>query len=539
MFRFISLSSTPAANLRSIGVNNTTKIFRPLRTRRLFSSSSDYYHFFFFLFIIYFNIIPLPSPWHQHHQHHLNSVRLDSTHAMKFSSGVESHHLWEPLISPRAKELLAVLRQFVNDECVPAARIYEAQLEENTKRGRRWDCPRVMEELKVKAKALGLFNMFLPKEYPEGAGLTNLEYALMAETMGRCHITSEACNCSAPDTGNMEVLAKYGNAAQKDRWLKPLMEGKIRSVFLMTEPRVASSDASNIETRVTREGDSLVINGRKWWSSGASDTRCKVGILMCKIDGYQSKPRHQQQSMVLVPMDAPGITIMRHLTVFGYDDAPHGHAEVDFKNVRVPISSIILGEGRGFEISQGRLGPGRIHHCMRTIGCAERAIEAMVDRVKKRSTFGRKNYLHGTIIKDIADSRMEIDQGRLLVLAAAHEVDVRGGKLSRKAVTMIKVAVPNMCLRVLDRAIQAHGGAGVCQDFFLARAYANMRTLRIADGPDEVHRMVTARMEISRGKPLFPGQHIHDPEVYHNDENMGRLTVDYSDPGESTRVARL
>ena len=307
----------------------------------------------------------------------------------------------------------------------------------------------------------------------------------------------------------------------------------------MTEPRVASSDASNIETSVVRDGTHLIINGRKWWSSGACDSRCKVGVLMCKIDGYQDKPRHQQQSMVLVPMNSPGITVMRHLTVFGYDDAPHGHAEVDFKNVRVPVSNIILGEGRGFEISQGRLGPGRIHHCMRAIGCAERAIEAMVDRVKKRTTFGRKNYFHGTIIKDIADSRMEIEQGRLLVLQAAHEVDVRGGKLSRKAVTMIKVAIPNMCLRVLDRAIQAHGGAGVCQDFFLARAYANMRTLRIADGPDEVHRMVTARIEISRGKPLFPGQHTHEPQDYHSDENMKKLTLDYNSPSDSIRVARL
>ena len=404
-------------------------------------------------------------------------------------------------ISDRARELRAKLIRFCVEDVAPATADWRREHAELSARaGTRWVVPeRTIGALKRKARALGLWNLFLPKYHAEGPGLTNLEYAHLAEVMGRYPLSSEACNCSAPDTGNMETIAKYGNAEQKRRWLGPLMNGEIRSVFLMTEPRVASSDATNIETRIELDArtDEYVINGRKWWSSGAMDPRCKIGVLMGKTN--PAAPRHRQQSMVLVPMDAPGITVLRALEVFGYDDAPHGHAEVTFKDVRVPRANLLLGEGRGFEIAQGRLGPGRIHHCMRAIGSAEVAQDLMVARAQTRTAFGKKLHKHGTVARDIATNRMEIDQARLLVLHCAALIDAHGdARGARKEVAMIKVVVPQMACRVIDRALQAHGGAGVCQDFPLAEMYAHMRTLRIADGPDEVHVRTVARLEMRK-----------------------------------------
>jgi acyl-CoA dehydrogenase len=372
----------------------------------------------------------------------------------------------------------------------------EAQHAREIETGDRWQPTALMEDLKNKARLEGLWNLFLPHS-PRGAGLSNLEYAPLCEIMGRAPMASEVFNCSAPDTGNMETLELYGNEAQKEQWLKPLLAGEIRSCFAMTEPAVASSDATNIESTILRDGDHYVINGRKWWTTGAPDPRCKIAIFMGKTDPA-NPDRHRQQSMVLVPMDTPGVTVVRPLSVFGYDDAPHGHAEVTFDNVRVPRSNILLGEGRGFEIAQGRLGPGRIHHCMRAIGSAERALEDMCKRVKSRVAFGKPIAEQTVTLERIAEARIMIEQARLLVLKAAYMMDTVGNKVARAEIAMIKVAVPKMLSSVVDMAIQAHGAAGVSGDFGLAKAYASARTLRLVDGPDEVHRNQIGRLELAK-----------------------------------------
>ena len=396
--------------------------------------------------------------------------------------------------SQKTKDLQQRLTAFMDEHVYPNEQRFHDEIERE-----RWSPTRIIEELKPKARAAGLWNLFLPHD-ERGAGLSNLEYAPLCEIMGRSVMASEVFNCSAPDTGNMEVIARYGTHEQQERWLKPLLAGEIRSCFAMTEPAVASSDATNIESSIVRDGDEYVINGVKWWSSGAGDPRCKIAIFMGKTD--TSAPRHKQQSMVLVPMDAAGVKIERLLTVYGYDHAPHGHAEVTFADVRIPVSNMLLGEGRGFEIAQGRLGPGRIHHCMRCIGVAERALEAMCKRVQTRVAFGKPLAEQGTIRADIATSRMEIEQARLLTLKAAFMMDTVGNKVARAEIAMIKVVAPNVTLRVLDRAIQAHGGAGVSQDTFLAAAWAAVRTLRLADGPDEVHTEAIAKSELGKwGKP--------------------------------------
>ncbi|HVR92278.1 MAG TPA: acyl-CoA dehydrogenase family protein [Casimicrobiaceae bacterium] len=393
--------------------------------------------------------------------------------------------------SPKVIELQAALRAFMEAHVYPN----EQRFDDEVGQGDRWQPTRLIEELKANAKAAGLWNLFLPAS-ERGAGLTNTEYAPLCEIMGRVLWAPEVFNCSAPDTGNMEALERYGTLEQKQQWLEPLLEGRIRSAFTMTEPDVASSDATNIETSIVRDGGEYVINGRKWWSSGAGDPRCKIFILMGKTD--PKGQRYAQQSMVLVPRDTPGAKILRHLPVFGYDDAPHGHMEIAFENVRVPVANILLGEGRGFEIAQGRLGPGRIHHCMRLIGLSERALEKMCKRVKTRVTFGKPVAEQTVTLERIADARIMIDQARLLTLKAAYMMDTVGNKAARAEIAMIKVAAPVMACQVIDWAIQAHGGAGVCDDFGLARAYAHARTLRLADGPDEVHRNQIGKLELAK-----------------------------------------
>jgi alkylation response protein AidB-like acyl-CoA dehydrogenase/aminoglycoside phosphotransferase (APT) family kinase protein len=424
-------------------------------------------------------------------QHFINGIVLLATRG--WEKAIQSDPFIQTLqLFPFSKHFSAIrkkLLDFMEVHIYPAEKIYKSQYE---KLPTRWSVPPIIEELKEKAKAAGLWNLFLP----DVSGFTNLDYAPLCEIMGRSIIAPEVFNCAAPDTGNMEVLHRYGNAEQKEKWLKPLLDGKIRSAFCMTEPDVASSDANNIQTSIQKSGNTYVVNGKKWWSSGAGDPRCKILIVMGKTN--PTARAHLQQTMILVPIDTPGIKIIRPLTVFGYDDAPHGHLEIHFNNVVVPVENVLLGEGRGFEIAQGRLGPGRIHHCMRSIGLAERCLELMIKRIHSRKTFGKIIAEHGTIMSDVAKSRMEIDQARLLVYRAAHAMDILGNIIARDQIAMIKVVVPQMACRVVDRAIQAHGAGGVSGDFILAQSYAGLRTLRIADGPDEVHERTVAKLEYTK-----------------------------------------
>ena len=396
----------------------------------------------------------------------------------------------------KVKTLQARLIAFMDEHIYPNEKRFFQEIADNRAKGNAWVPTKLIEELKPLARKAGLWNLFLPHSKRAPEGLSNLEYAPLCEIMGRVPFAAEVFNCSAPDTGNMETFERYASEALKDQWLEPLLRGEIRSAFLMTEPEVASSDATNIQTRIERDGDHYVINGRKWWSSGAGDPRCAVYIVMGKTD--PEAPRHSQQSMIIVPANSPGVTIMRPLSVFGYDDAPHGHMEVDLKNVRVPVGNLLLGEGRGFEIAQGRLGPGRIHHCMRTIGAAERAMELMVKRLNSRVAFGKPVSAQGVWHERLADGRIMIEQARLLTLKAAYMMDTVGNKIARTEIAMIKVIAPNMACQIIDWAIQAHGGGGVSDDFPLAYAYANQRTLRLADGPDEVHRNAIAKLELAR-----------------------------------------
>ena len=395
-------------------------------------------------------------------------------------------------LSDSALSLQSRLSAFMDEAVYPSETTYFDQVESASNR---WEPPPVMEDLKTRARAAGLWNLFLPESH-HGAGLTNVEYAPLCEIMGRSAIAPEVFNCSAPDTGNMEVLERYGTEAQKTEWLTPLLEGRIRSAYAMTEPQVASSDATNISTRIEPHDDHYLINGRKWWITGAGDARCRIFVLMGKTN--PDADRYHQQSMVLVPKDTPGVRLVRPLTVFGYDHAPSGHWEIAFDDVRVPKDNILLGEGRGFEIAQGRLGPGRIHHCMRMIGLAERSLEAMCARAKSRVAFGKPLAEQGVVMEAIADSRIEIDQARLMTLKAAHMMDTVGNKVARAEIAMIKVVAPNMAQRVVDRAIQVHGGAGVSADFPLAEAWAQARATRLFDGPDEVHRRTVARLELKK-----------------------------------------
>jgi len=397
--------------------------------------------------------------------------------------------------SPRVQELQARLNEFMAAHVYPAERVYAEEVAANRRAGNPWVATRVMEDMKAKARSAGLWNLFLP-ESEHGAGLTNTEYAPLCEIMGRSWIAPEAFNCNAPDTGNMEVLVRYGTAEQKERWLAPLLAGEIRSAFAMTEPDVASSDATNIAASIERRGDHYIVNGRKWWTTGGPDPRCRILIVMGKTDPG-NPDRHRQQSMILVPVDTPGVRLVRHLSVFGYDDAPHGHAEFAFEDVRVPAANLLLGEGRGFEIAQGRLGPGRIHHCMRTIGLAERGLELMCRRAASRVAFGRPVADQTVTQERIASARIMIDQTRLLVLHAAWKMDTAGNKAAKKEIAMIKVAAPTMACQVLDWAMQVHGAAGVSDDVPLAFHYAQARSLRFADGPDEVHRNQIARLEVA------------------------------------------
>jgi len=405
--------------------------------------------------------------------------------------------------SSKTQDLLARLNAFFDQHIYPNEARHHAELDGMRRAGDPWQPLKLIDELKIKAREAGLWNMFLPHPYKGQGGISNLDYAPLCEVMGRVSWSGEAFNCSAPDTGNMETLERYATDSQKQRWLEPLLAGEIRSGFLMTEPAVASSDATNIQCSIKRDGNDYVVNGRKWYSSGVGNPRCAIFIVMGKTD--PDGPRHAQQSMILIPRDTPGVTVLRPLTVFGYDDAPHGHMEVLLENVRVPVDSILLGEGRGFEIAQGRLGPGRIHHCMRSIGAAERALEMMVDRLQERVAFGKPLSEQSVWHERIAESRCMIDQARLLTLNAAYKMDTVGNKDARAEIAMIKVVAPNMSCKIVDWAIQAHGAAGVSQDFWLAEAYAHQRTVRLVDGPDEVHRSAIAKIELSKRAAVKKG----------------------------------